>query len=95
LEAEVRLYDNLFTKPAPGAEGGDPLADLNPNSMEILRGCKVEPSLALAQPGENFQFERLAYFCADPDGAPGRPVFNRVVGLKDTWGKIEKARGAA
>jgi glutaminyl-tRNA synthetase len=91
LDAEVRMYDNLFVKENPGetAEGEDFTANLNPNSLEILRG-RTEPSLATAAVGDRFQFERLGYFCVDPDSAPGKLVFNRTVGLKDAWAKIEK-----
>jgi glutaminyl-tRNA synthetase len=89
IEAEIRLYDKLFTKPDPNevAEGQDFTANLNPESLEVLDGCKLEPSLASAKAGERFQFERLGYFCADPDSRPGKPVFNRTVALKDTWAK--------
>jgi glutaminyl-tRNA synthetase len=92
IDAEVRLYDNLFTKEDPNevAEGQDFTANLNPNSLEVLMGCKVEPGLAEAKAGDRFQFERLGYFCVDPDSAPGRLVFNRTVALRDTWAKIEK-----
>jgi len=90
-DAEVRLYDNLFLKENPGEteEGQDFTVNLNPRSLEIVQG-KLEPSLATAAAGDRFQFERLGYFCVDRDSAPGRPVFNRTVGLKDTWAKIEK-----
>jgi len=94
IEAEVRLYDNLFTKPDPDdveAEDQDFTANLNPDSLEALTGCKLEPSLAGAEPGYRCQFERLGYFCVDPDSTPERPVFNRTVTLKDTWAKIERA----
>jgi glutaminyl-tRNA synthetase len=87
VPAEVRLYDQLFTKPEPGADG-DVMADLNPNSLQVLRECVVEPTLASAVVGETVQFERVGYFCADPDSVSGRPVFNRTVGLRDTWAKI-------
>jgi len=92
IDAEVRLYDKLFTKPDPSEveEGEDFTANLNPNSLEVVRGCKVEPSLASATIGTRYQFERVGYFCVDPDSKPGRPVFNRTVALKDTWAKIEK-----
>jgi glutaminyl-tRNA synthetase len=92
IHAEVRLYDNLFLKENPGEteEGQDFTANLNPRSLEILTGAKLEPSLAKASAGDRCQFERLGYFCADPDSAPGLPVFNRTVGLKDAWAKIEK-----
>jgi glutaminyl-tRNA synthetase len=88
VDAEVRLYDRLFTVENPGAGDADFLAEINPASLEVLSGCKVEPSLADAGPGERFQFERLGYFCVDPDRRPGAPVFNRTVTLKDTWAKI-------
>ena len=94
VEAEVRLYDHLFTKPNPVdvEEGSDFKANLNPNSLEILRGCRVEPSLADASPGSRYQFLRMGYFCMDPDSFDGKPVFNRTVTLRDTWAKIQKAR---
>ena len=90
LDAEVRLYDRLFNSEQPGA-GGDYKADLNPASLEV-RTAKVEPSVADAAPGSRFQFERLGYFCVDPDSTGGRLVFNRTVTLKDTWARIA-ARG--
>ncbi len=93
VDAEVRLYDRLFLKPDPDdvPEGQDWKANLNPNSLVVLRGCKMEPGLAKVQPGAIFQFERLGYFCADlKDCQPGRLVFNRTVTLKDTWAKIEQ-----
>lgn len=96
LEAEVRLYDRLFTKEDPGAEE-DFLSCVNPDSLKVLTGCRVEPSLAGAAPGDRFQFERLGYFCVDPDSSWGvgerRLVFNRTVDLKDEWAKIQKASG--
>ncbi len=92
IEAEVRLYNHLFTRPDPGADG-DLMADLNPDSLEVLRGCLLEPALAAAPIGEAVQFERLGYFCADPDSTPGMPVFNRTVGLRDTWAKVQTKRG--
>jgi glutaminyl-tRNA synthetase len=88
VDAEVRLYDALFTRPDPGADG-DLLADMNPDSETVLTGCKVEPSLADAPVGETVQFERLGYFCPDPDSRPGAPVFNRTLTLKDTWAKLQ------
>ncbi len=92
-DAEVRLYDTLFTVPRPD-EVEDVTAVLNPRSLEVLRGCKVEPALAAAAPETRVQLERLGYFVADwKDHAPGRPVFNRTVGLRDTWARIEKASG--
>ena len=92
IDAEVRLYDNLFTKENPDEveEGQDFTANLNPNSLEVLRACKVEPCLATASVGTRYQFERLGYFSVDADSIPGKPVFNRTVALKDTWAKIEK-----
>lgn len=92
VDAEVRLYDNLFTKEDPNEveEGQDFTANLNPNSLDVLTGCKVEPSLREAAPGARYQFERMGYFCADPDSATGKPVFNRTIGLRDTWAKIER-----
>ncbi len=96
-EAEVRLYDHLFTLEDPGAvpEGADWKSSLNPKSLETLIGCKIEPMLASARPGDRFQFERLGYFCADSgDSRPGAPVFNRSVTLKDAWAKIEKKQKA-
>ena len=88
VPAAVRLYDRLFTRPDPGADG-DPFADLNPDSETVLEECQVESALAALPVGETVQFERLGYFCADPDSAPGRLVFNRTLGLKDTWAKIQ------
>jgi len=88
LPAEVRLYDRLFTRPDPGADG-EPFADLNPNSETLLEGCLVEPVLAELPVGETVQFERLGYFCTDPDSTPGRLVFNRTLGLRDSWAKIQ------
>ena len=88
MPAEVRLYDRLFTRPDPGADG-DPLADINPNSETVLEECLVEPTLAELPVGETVQFERLGYFCPDPDSTPGRLVFNRTLGLKDTWARLQ------
>jgi len=95
IDAEVRLYENLFTRENPNEtkEGEDFTVNLNPNSLEVLSHAKVEPSLASAAAGDRFQFERLGYFCVDPDTAPGKLVFNRTLALRDTWAKIEK-RGA-
>ncbi|MGD0266784.1 MAG: glutamine--tRNA ligase/YqeY domain fusion protein [Candidatus Methylomirabilota bacterium] len=94
--AEVRLYDRLFVKEDPDdAPGGkDFLANLSPNSLEVLSGCRVEPGLAKAKIGSIYQFERQGYFCVDPDAASGKLVFNRAVSLKDEWAKIEKAQRA-
>jgi glutaminyl-tRNA synthetase len=94
VNAEVRLYDNLFTLEDPNqtSEGQDFTSNLNPRSLEVLTGCKLEPSLLDAAEGSRYQFERLGYFCADPDTTPGKPVFNRTVALRDTWARIEKAQ---
>ena len=98
LEAEVRLYERLFSNPNPdeAPEGRDFLANLNPGSLVVRTGCRVEPSLGSARAGGFFQFERVGYFTVDPDTAPSRLVFNRSVSLRDSWGKIEKnARAGA
>ncbi len=94
VEAEVRLYDNLFQveNPNEAPEGGDWTDNLNPASLVTVPDAKLEPSLAAAAPGGLYQFERLGYFCVDKDSHPGRPVFNRTVGLRDTWAKIEKSQ---
>ena len=104
ISAEIRLYDRLFIKANPSdvAEGEDVLSNLNPNSLEVVTGAKLEPSLANARLGDHYQFERVGYFCLDPDSAadstpestPGRLVFNRTLSLKDSWAKIEKKSGA-
>jgi len=86
IQAEVRIYNPLFTRPDPGASG-DLLADLNPNSLEVLSEARLEPELAKAKPGDVVQFERQGYFCADPDSKPGKPVFNRTVALRDSYAK--------
>ena len=92
IDAEVRLYDNLFTTANPNeeVEGKDFTANLNPNSLDVVTHAKLEPCLANVAPFNRYQFERLGYFCVDPDSAPGKPVFNRTVVLRDTWAKIEK-----
>jgi glutaminyl-tRNA synthetase len=92
IDAEVRLYDNLFTKEDPDdlPEGQDFTANLNPNSLEVVTGAKLEPSLRNAPPGSRYQFERLGYFAVDPDSTADQLVFNRTVALRDTWAKIEK-----
>ena len=92
LDAEVRMYDKLFTKEDPNQvdEGQEFTANLNPNSLEVIAQAKLEPSLADAPIESRYQFERLGYFCVDPDSGPGRPEFNRTVALKDTWAKVEK-----
>ncbi|MCD4825902.1 MAG: glutamine--tRNA ligase/YqeY domain fusion protein [Phycisphaerae bacterium] len=98
LDAEVRLYNNLFTKENPddvADEGADFKSNLNPDSLEVLAGCKVEPSLATAEAGGRFQFERQGYFCVDSeDSTPDALVFNRTVALRDTWAKIQKQQQA-
>ena len=88
VDAEVRLYDRLFNHENPGTGDADFLTQINPAALEIVRGAKLEPSLATAAPGTRYQFERLGYFCADPDTSSGAPVFNRTVGLKDSWAKV-------
>ena len=92
IDAEVRIYETLFTgeNPSDVPEGGDFTDNLNPKSLEIVRGCKIEPSLRGAAPGSRYQFERLGYFAVDPDTTPDRLVFNRTVALRDAWAKIEK-----
>ena len=94
LEAEARLHDHLFSKEDPDdvAEGEDFKSNLNPNSLEILSSCRVEPSLSEAKPGSRYQFERLGYFCVDPDSSDEKLAFNRTVSLRDTWAKIQKAQ---
>lgn len=96
LDAEVRLYDHLFTTPDPNnaEEGKDFIDYLNPNSLQVLHHCKVEPSLKDAPPGMRCQFERLGYFCVDPDTSEGHLVFNRTVTLRDEWAKIQKSSEA-
>jgi glutaminyl-tRNA synthetase len=92
LPAEIRLYNPLFTRPDPGA-AGDLMADLNPNSLEVLPDARVEPGLAGANSAEPVQFERLGYFCRDPDSGPGRLVYNRTIGLRDSWSKARAGSG--
>ena len=92
LDAEVRLYDALFTTVTPGA-GGDFLDDINPQSLTVLTDCKLEPALIDTAAGEAVQFERLGYFCADPDSSASAPVFNRTIGLRDTWAKVQSQGG--
>ena len=96
LDAEVRVYDKLFAKEDPNQveEGHEFTANLNPQSLEVISDAKVEPSLAGAAVESRYQFERLGYFCVDPDSKPGKLVFNRTVALKDTWAKIEKRVGS-
>jgi glutaminyl-tRNA synthetase len=92
LEAEIRLYDKLFTKPNPDevAEGASFTDNLNPASLTVLNSGKLEQSLKSCQPGDRFQFMRNGYFCVDPDSATEKLVFNQTVGLKDTWAKMQK-----
>jgi len=92
IDADVRIYETLFTKEHPSEveEGGDFTDNLNPNSLEILGGCKLEPSLAGAAPAARYQFERLGYFAVDKESTTEKLVFNRTVSLKDAWAKIEK-----
>ena len=94
IDAEVRLYDHFFTKPNPedAEDDEDFTSNVNPNSLETLTSCKVEPSLADSDPGSRYQFLRLGYFCTDPDSSDGKLVFNQTATLRDTWAKIEKAR---
>jgi len=92
IDAEVRLYETLFTGEDPNdvPDGQEFTANLNPNSLETLTDAKLEPSLSSARPGDRYQFERLGYFCVDPDSTSEKLVFNRTVQLRDTWAKIEK-----
>jgi glutaminyl-tRNA synthetase len=92
VDAEVRIYETLFSKENPDdvEPGQDFTANLNPKSLEVIKQAKLEPSLATAPVGGRYQFERLGYFCVDLDSKPGKPVFNRTVALKDTWAKVEK-----
>ena len=96
VDAEVRIYENLFLKENPGdvEEGKDVLDNLNPNSLQVIAHAKLEPSLADATVGARYQFERLGYFSVDPDSKPGKLIFNRTIALKDTWAKVEKKQGA-
>ncbi len=92
ISAEIRLYDKLFSKADPNdvAEGEDVISNLNPNSLEVVTGAKLEPSLANSKLGQHYQFERVGYFCVDPDSSEGKLVFNRTLSLKDSWARIEK-----
>jgi glutaminyl-tRNA synthetase len=92
MPAEVRLYNPLFARPDPNP--ADFIADLNPDSLEVLTGSKLEPELAAANSGDPVQFERQGYFCRDPDSTPGQLVFNRTVGLRDTWARVSGGKGA-
>ena len=91
VEAEIRLYNHLFIRERPGEEG-DVLDDLNPDSLEVLEGCRLEPALASAVPGETLQFERQGYFCADADSTSQAQIFNRTISLRDIWAKIKKQK---
>jgi glutaminyl-tRNA synthetase len=95
IEVEVRLYDTLFTVSNPNdeSEGRTFIDYINPDSLVVLKGCRVEPSLAGVEPGFRCQFERVGYFCVDPDSTPEMPVFNRTAGLRDNWAKIQKSGG--
>ena len=95
VDAEVRIYENLFSKENPNEvnEGQDFTANLNPNSLDVITDAKLEPSLAYAAAGSRYQFERLGYFCVDSDSKAGNAVFNRTVALKDTWAKVERKQG--
>jgi len=96
IDGEVRLYDRLFSaeNPTDVPEGKSFTDNLNPDSLEVLTGCKLEPALgdSAGDTGWRCQFERLGYFCVDTDSAAGRPVFNRTIGLRDSWAKLEKKR---
>jgi len=93
VPAEVRLYNQLFARPDPNP--ADFIADLNPDSLAVLTDCRLEPALAAANSDDPVQFERQGYFCRDPDSAPGRLVFNRTVGLRDTWARVSGGKGAS
>jgi glutaminyl-tRNA synthetase len=95
IDAEVRIYENLFTKENPDEveAGQDFTVNLNPHSLEVIPQAKLEPSLASAAVGSRYQFERLGYFCVDLDSKSGELVFNRTVALKDTWAKVERKQG--
>jgi glutaminyl-tRNA synthetase len=94
VSAEVRLYDRLFMDEDPaGHKDQDALEFLNPDSLKVVNNCMAEPMLAQVQAGDKFQFQRIGYFCADPDTRPGKPVFNKTVGLKDAWAKMTQKEG--
>lgn len=97
IDAEVRLYDHLFSTEDPGevSEGGNWLDNVNHESLKVLAGCKLEPALAEAEPATPYQFERQGYFVLDSDSRPGEPVFNRTISLRDTWAKIDRAAQGA
>ena len=91
IDAEIRLYDRLFVNEDPAGQKEDDYRQfLNPDSLKIMKACKLEPSLGSAKPQDKFQFQRLGYFCVDYDSKPGNMVFNRTVPLKDTWAKMNK-----
>ncbi len=92
VDVEVRVYDHLFSEASPNdlPDGTNFLDILNPDSLQVLQGCKLEPSIATATAGDRFQFERIGYFCVDLDSAADKPVFNRTVTLKDTWAKVQQ-----
>ena len=90
IDAEVRLYDRLFNHPFPKEAEGHFTDYINPNSLEVIENAKVEPSLKDAALTDHFQFERVGYFCLDPDSTSEKPVFNRTIALRDSWAKIEK-----
>ena len=92
MDFEARLYDNLFLESSVENSDGDFTASLNPKSLEVLPTAKIEPSVKDAKAGGFYQFERVGYFCVDKDTASQKPVFNRTVGLRDTWAKIDKAQ---
>jgi glutaminyl-tRNA synthetase len=94
IEAEIRLFDRLFNaeNPLDFEEGQDFTDFINPDSLEVLSRCKLEPSLSSAKLGDRYQFERLGYFCVDPDSSDGNLVFNRTITLRDTWAKIQRKR---
>ncbi len=96
VDAEVRIYENLFLERKSrieAEEGQDFTSNLNPNSLEVISRCKAGAVAGRAAVGSRYQFERLGYFCVDTDSTPGKPVFNRTVALKDTWAKVEKKQG--
>ena len=92
FDAQVRIYEYLFSDPDPEnvPEGQDYTTNLNPESLVVYKSCKVEPSVADSTPGYRMQFERQGYFCVDPDSKPGKLVFNRTVGLRDSWAKVQQ-----
>ncbi|MCD4651078.1 MAG: glutamine--tRNA ligase, partial [Candidatus Cloacimonetes bacterium] len=90
INAEIRQYKHLFNAEFPGEKTGDFFDDVNPDSLKILKNCKIEPSLVDAKVGERFQFLRMGYFCVDPDSTPEAPVFNRTASLRDTWAKVKR-----